>query len=173
MVRITKGDIFFSGCDAIVNTVNCTGIMGAGLARIFADKFPTMELDYIDHCRRKTLSPGIMHWFKEGDVWVVNFPTVDKLNKKVTKRESYSYVRLGLRKLREDIWEKNSKSIAIPALGCGIVGLDWNKVLPIIINDFMNDERMKFVEVLILWPRDDKKEAQKRERNKQQEEFPY
>lgn len=127
-----KDDIFLSGADALVNPVNCVGVMGAGLAAIFKKRYPNMHQDYVEVCAKKKLEPGKLHVFREDEfLTVVNFPT------KIDYRDpsELAYVELGLEALFQwsDAVHKRIKSIAIPALGCGLGGLEWDDVQPLIM----------------------------------------
>lgn len=129
MYEYRKGDLFESGCEALVNAVNCIGIMGAGLAAAFRKKFPKMNVDYIKFCKEGKLRPGLMHVWenekrKENEPkYVINFPTKDDLSP-----SKLEYVTNGLEELKQVIEDKQIKSIAIPALGCGLGGLPWGVV---------------------------------------------
>lgn len=121
-------DIFTMKTDAIVNPVNCVGVMGAGLARQFRLKYPEMFRDYAKTCMTNTLRPGTMHVFtisnKDNPKFIINFPT--KLHWKDPSEESY--ITDGLIALRAEIVSKGLQSIAIPRLGCGYGGLEWSFV---------------------------------------------
>ena len=130
MITITKGDLFQSGCEAIVNAVNCVGVMGGGIALAFKQKYPEMFEDYALICASGELKPGILHTYRVDGLIIINFPTKDK----VQFNSEISYIELGLETLKSVIEEDNIKSIAIPALGSGLGGLNWDDVKPIIIN---------------------------------------
>ncbi len=76
MLRFVTGDIFDTPADIRVNTVNCVGVMGAGLALAFKDRYPQMFKEYQRACSNNTLAPGKLHVWKSlsGD-WIINFPT--------------------------------------------------------------------------------------------------
>jgi O-acetyl-ADP-ribose deacetylase (regulator of RNase III) len=102
--------------------------MGAGLAYAFKKKFPKMNQDYIRVCKAKALRPGMMHiWTNpEGNPkYVINFPTKDDLSP-----SRLEYVTDGLDKLKSVIESRNIKSIAVPALGSGLGGLNYTIVKP-------------------------------------------
>jgi O-acetyl-ADP-ribose deacetylase (regulator of RNase III) len=129
MYEHKKGDIFQSGCEAIVNAVNCIGVMGAGLALAFKKKFPKMHTDYKKYCNEGKLRPGGMHvWENDGDPkYIINFPSKDDLSP-----SKLEYIVDGLEALREVIESNNIKTIAIPALGSGLGGLDYDDVRPLL-----------------------------------------
>ncbi len=125
MLEIRKGDIFQSGCDAVLNAVNCVGIMGAGLAAVFRTKYPQMFIEYRDVCHAGELRPGTMHvWQNPAGPLVINFPTKDE----VYADSKYEYIEKGLVGLDAVIRQCGLKSVAIPALGCGLGGLKWDRV---------------------------------------------
>lgn len=126
-----KPNIFNSGCQAIVNPVNCIGVMGAGLALAFARRYPEMLPSYVQACKSKTLRPGKFHLYQADDYLVINFPTKDDLSP--SKME---YIEKGLITLSAFCTAYSIESIAIPALGCGLGGLDWDEVKPLIEEAF-------------------------------------
>jgi O-acetyl-ADP-ribose deacetylase (regulator of RNase III) len=158
MIHVVKGDMFGAHHHALVNTVNCDGVMGAGLARIFAKKYPAMERAYQVACV-EGLKPGKMHVYQNPDgIYVINFPTVNHLKGMVgrhnrrSRRVFYEYVRVGLPAMWEEIAKHDIKDVAIPALGCGIVGLDWRIVLHDICESY-HDSKSWTVNAYIYWPR--------------------
>ena len=128
MILFLKGDIFKTKVDALVNPVNCLGVCGAGLAAAFKDKFPDNYENYKLYCELDKIKPGKMHVFpltpERGWKYIINFPTKQDWKFK-SKLEDIS---LGLDDLILNIKKLNIKSIAIPALGCGLGGLDWKEV---------------------------------------------
>lgn len=129
MLVNVKGSMFDYSVDARVNTVNCVGVMGAGIALAFKNKYPSMFLDYRRACRDKKVKPGLLHIWKDttGD-YVINFPT--KRHWKESSR--YEDIISGLIALRQHVIDNNLRSLALPALGCGHGGLDWQKVYTLI-----------------------------------------
>lgn len=129
VIEFTKGDMFAFQVDARVNTVNCQGVMGAGVALAFKNRYPEMFEDYRDACRRGLVRPGYLHiWKGPGGGWVINFPT--KRDWRDPSR--YEDIESGLQALRTYLQEQGAISVAVPALGCGNGGLDWKKVAPMI-----------------------------------------
>ena len=129
MVRFIKeGNLLEQKVDALVNTVNCVGVMGRGVALQFKQSFPENFKRYVAACKRGEVVPGRMFIVANdnmfGAKWIVNFPT--KLNWRF--RSSYKYIETGLDALVEDVRRLGITSIAMPPLGCGLGGLDWNKV---------------------------------------------
>ena len=120
----TTGDLLQSDAEALVNTVNCEGYMGKGIAYQFKLKFPNNNKDYVKACKNGTLRPGKLHVYKESEKIIINFPTKDKWREK----SRMEYIEDGLDALVLLIKELNIKSIAIPPLGSGNGGLIWNDV---------------------------------------------
>lgn len=127
------GNMFDADVEALVNAINCRGSMGAGLALEFKNRYPAMFELYHARCGAGEVVPGKMDVHDLGAEakprWIINFPT---------KRHWRDPSRLediesGLVDLRRVIVELNIRSIAIPALGCGLGGLDWAVVKPRIV----------------------------------------
>lgn len=132
MIELTSGDILKDEADAIVNTVNCVGVMGRGIALQFKNAWPKNFKAYEAACARKELQPGRMFIFETGQLttprYIVNFPTKRhwRGNSRIEDIES------GLVALASDIKSRGIRSIAIPPLGAGLGGLDWDDVRPLI-----------------------------------------
>ena len=129
MIRFTKGNLMTSSAEALVNTVNTVGVMGKGIALQFKEEFPKNFATYAKACRSGELIPGKLLITKElnragEEKIIINFPT--KLHWRNPSK--YEYITEGLAELVKVISEHNIKSIAIPPLGCGNGGLDWNIV---------------------------------------------
>ena len=125
-----RANIFDSDCEAIVNTINCVGVMGGGLAKQFRMRYPEMNEAYQAACASGQVKIGRMWnwWEYQTCLWVINFPTKDDW-RELSKLE---YITEGLKDLRLTVEDLKLGSIAIPALGCGLGGLDWNVVEPLI-----------------------------------------
>lgn len=130
MIDLVEGNLLEADADALVNTVNTEGVMGKGVALQFAKKFPAMLAAYKEACKAGEVRPGRMHIYERGEMfqprYIINFPT---------KRHWRSPSRIedieaGLAALAEDIQRLHIRSIALPPLGCGHGGLDWDEVLP-------------------------------------------
>lgn len=149
MIELIKsGNLLDEKTNAIVNTVNCVGIMGKGIALQFKQAYPDNFAEYRKACEKQEVEIGKMfvHTIHDmfGDRYIINFPT-----KKHWKENSkYSYIEDGLKDLLEIIKKFNIKSIAIPPLGCGHGGLDWNKVYLLIEKAFSKipDVKIKLYE---------------------------
>jgi O-acetyl-ADP-ribose deacetylase (regulator of RNase III) len=133
MLSFHNGDLFSAKTDALVNTVNCVGVMGKGIAAQFKSRYPDMFVDYLLVCQRKELRPGKLHVYFHtwvgGGVKIISFPT--KLDWRNPSK--YAWIDVGLARLFAiTIPAWNIKSIAIPALGCANGGLQWDKVKSLI-----------------------------------------
>lgn len=149
MIEYSVGDILRATTDAIVNPVNCLGVMGAGLALQMKHAFPENFVAYQVACKRHEVYPGYMFiYMRKGDSpprFIINFPT-----KMSWGEPSYmSYIRSGMSSLAKDIARLHIKSVAIPALGCGLGGLRWEDVKPIIVATMM---RLDHVHTVIYEP---------------------
>lgn len=128
MIIYTTGDLLQSSAEALVNTVNCEGYMGKGIAYQFKLQYPENNRDYVRVCKNGTLKVGKLHYFKEKGKLVINFPTKDKWRAK----SKIEYIENGLDELIKLISLLDIKSIAIPPLGSGNGGLNWGEVKKII-----------------------------------------
>lgn len=150
MIKFKTGNILKDEADAIVNTVNCVGVMGKGLALQFKKAYPDNFIKYKSACNKGLVNPGKMFITQHLDLvstqWVINFPTKKhwKGNSKV------DYIEQGLIDLVEQIKELNIKSIAIPPLGAGLGGLDWNIVKDKIVESFRDIDN---IEVTVYEPK--------------------
>ena len=132
MLELVGGNLLEADADALVNAVNTEGVMGKGIALQFAKKYPEMLAAYRQACNDGKVRPGSMHIFDRGDRlqprYIINFPT-KRHWRSPSRMED---VKAGLEALAEDIKRLNIRRIALPALGCGNGGLDWNEVFPLI-----------------------------------------
>jgi len=129
-MEILVGDILQSDAQTLVNTVNCVGIMGKGIAAKFKKQFPEMFKNYVACCEREDVKPGIPYMFKESMFLpqIINFPT--KTHWRAASR--IENIEKGLKILSDKYKEWDVKSIAIPPLGCGNGQLLWESVGPLI-----------------------------------------
>jgi O-acetyl-ADP-ribose deacetylase (regulator of RNase III) len=123
-----KGDILNSTAEALVNPVNCVGIMGKGLALQFRRTYPRMYQDYQRVCVAGLLEPGSLHVFPVGARYIINFPT--KIH--WSGKSKLTFIEVGLQALVEEILLRDIQSVAVPPLGCGLGGLQWQDVYPLI-----------------------------------------
>lgn len=127
-MKVKIGDIFESKCLTIVNTVNCVGVMGKGIALEFKKRYPEMFFDYVNKCNAGQVKTGKPYVFYNGDgTQILNFPTKDHWR----SPSRLSYVVEGLDWFVENYEKFNITSIAFPPLGCGNGGLTWGIVGPI------------------------------------------
>ena len=136
MITEIDGNLLEDTAEALVNTVNCGGIMGKGIAKSFKRKYPKMFDAYAYACKRGEVTIGKMHVCRidktNGPKYIINFPT-----KTIWQEDSQmSFIEAGLVDLVQLVHDLNIKSIAIPPLGCGNGGLDWSKVKPLIVEAF-------------------------------------
>ena len=130
MFELRQGDILGADAEALVNTVNCVGVMGRGIALQFRKAFPKNFKFYEAACARNEVQPGKMLVFETGLLtsprFIINFPT--KRHWRGNSR--IEDIDAGLKALREAILNRGIRSIAVPPLGCGLGGLDWSVVRP-------------------------------------------
>ena len=128
MIEYKTGDIFTEDVDALVNSVNCVGFMGRGIALQFKHAFPENFEAYADACKRKEVQPGRMFVYETenltGPRYIVNFPTKRHWRGKSRMEDIES----GLDALAREIERRNIRSIAIPPLGSGLGRLEWADV---------------------------------------------
>lgn len=133
MIEWVHGDIIQADADAIVNPVNTVGVAGAGLALQFRRAYPENFWAYKQACR-DGLHVGSLHVYETGrgvPRFVVNFPT----KRDWRELSKLSDIKAGLERLVEIIPEYGMKSVALPPLGCGLGGLDWdNQVKPLMVD---------------------------------------
>jgi len=133
MIRYIRGDIFKSKAAALVNPVNCAGRMGAGLAQDFAIRFPEIINLYRTACDEEALVPGEVQMLRtESGIYIFNFPTKDHWK----NPSQISYIREGLYALAKLLDAHKIKTVALPLLGCGLGGLKWEDVKPLVIEVF-------------------------------------
>lgn len=135
MLNFITGDLLKSEAEALVNTVNTVGVMGKGIALQFKESFPINNKAYIDACKNNKLNIGevLPVWDNNlifGRKLIINFPT----KKHWRQPSKYEYIEQGLIALVELLKSERIKSIAIPPLGCGNGGLNWNIVKEMIYN---------------------------------------
>lgn len=149
MIEATHGDILTANTEALVNTVNCVGVMGRGIALQFRKAFPENFKVYKSACERAEVQPGKMFIFETGLLagpkYIINFPTKRHWKSKSQMQD----IEAGLPALLEEISQRGIRSVAVPPLGCGLGGLDWNKVRPRIARAF---ENLPEVRVLLFEP---------------------
>jgi len=128
MIRFVTGNILESKAQTLVNTVNCVGVMGKGLAKAFRDQWPEMYREYQAACRRRELRSGKPFLWRDLHKQILCLPTKD--NWKGSSK--YEFIEAGLEAIRQQYRDWNIKSLAVPPLGCGLGGLEWDKVRALI-----------------------------------------
>lgn len=128
MIEYTKGNMFECNADCLINTVNCEGFMGKGIAYQFKMRFPENNQSYIRACKSGDLTVGKVHTFFEEGITIVNFPTKNKWR----ENSKIEYIEKGMDSFIELLPELAVNKIAIPPLGCGNGGLLWVEVKKII-----------------------------------------
>ena len=149
MIEFTQGDILKTEADALVNTVNCVGVMGRGIALQFRKAYPENFKAYKKACDAKQVQPGTMFVHDLNSLYlpryIINFPT-----KRHWKNKSQiEDIQSGLEDLVTVVRDRQIRSIAIPPLGCGLGGLDWEQVRELIIDAF---QALPDVKVLLFKP---------------------
>ncbi|NJK51906.1 MAG: Appr-1-p processing protein [Leptolyngbyaceae cyanobacterium SU_3_3] len=149
MIELTQGDILKADAEALVNTVNCVGIMGRGIALQFRKAFPENFKAYEFACKADRVQPGKMFVYDLNRLYnprfIINFPT-----KRHWKNKSrIEDIKAGLADLINVVGQQQIRSIAIPPLGCGLGGLNWEEVRPLIIEAFQS---VPEVDVLLFEP---------------------
>ena len=128
-IELRTGDILKADAEAIVNTVNCVGVMGRGIALQFKKAYPLNFKEYEAACKGGEVQPGRMFVHETGKFsphFIINFPTKRHWRGKSRIEDIES----GLAALAHEVRERKVKSIAIPPLGSGLGGLDWDVVRP-------------------------------------------
>ena len=125
-IKIIKGNIFNSKCQTIVNTVNCVGVMGKGIAFVHRLRYPQMYEEYKEHCKNKLIIPGSLWLYskQKNAPWILSFPT--KIHWKYPSK--IEWIEQGLQKFVATYEKKGITSIAFPLLGTHNGGLETNIV---------------------------------------------
>lgn len=128
MIRYTQGNLLEAPVEALVNTVNEVGVMGKGIALLFRDAFPENTRAYQEACRAREVRVGRMLVTENpalvGPRWIINFPT-----KRHWRHPSrLEWLREGLVDLARVVRQRGIRSLALPPLGCGSGGLQWEQV---------------------------------------------
>jgi O-acetyl-ADP-ribose deacetylase (regulator of RNase III) len=136
MVELVRGNLLQADAEALVNTVNCVGFMGKGIALQFKQAYPDNFKVYRAACERKEVVPGRMLVVSTGSIicprFIINFPT----KRHYRNPSRIDDIRAGLTALVEEVQRRGIRSIAVPPLGCGNGGLDWSDVRPLIERAF-------------------------------------
>lgn len=127
MITVKVGNLFESKAQTLVNTVNCVGVMGKGIALEFKKRFPEMFRDYERRCAAGEVRLGRPYLYRDlVDKWILNFPTKDHWRSVARLRDIVE----GLDYLKHHYREWGIQSLAVPPLGCGQGQLEWRVVGP-------------------------------------------
>ena len=132
MITFRQGNLLEAEVDAVVNTVNTVGVMGRGIALMFKERFPDNFKAYAAACKSGEVRTGRMFVTATGELsgprWIINFPTKQHWR----QPSRIEWIEEGLRDLVRVVQEKGIRSVALPPLGCGNGGLEWQDVRPLI-----------------------------------------
>lgn len=149
MIEHCKGNLLEADVEALTNPVNCMGVMGRGLALDFKKAYPENFYSYQIACKKGQVRPGQMFITSRltliNPTFIINFPTKNHWK----EHSKLEYIKSGLVELVEDIKSLDIQSIALPALGCGLGGLKWQDVQPLILSAF---EQLPEVQVKLYLP---------------------
>ena len=130
MIEYCRGNLLEADAEALVNTVNTQGVMGKGLALEFKNTFPENFHAYAQACQSGQVETGKMFITEQqallGPRWIINFPTKQHWR----DPSKLEWIDQGLEDLRKNLAYNQIVSVAIPPLGCGLGGLDWQLVKP-------------------------------------------
>ncbi len=127
MLIYRRTSLLESTAQTLVNTVNCVGVMGKGIAKDFKEREPEMFAAYKRVCDQKQLAPGKLWLWRGADSWTLNFPT----KKHWRNPSKIEWIESGLRKFVDTYQSLGITEISFPRLGCGNGGLDWEEVRPL------------------------------------------
>ena len=149
MIEIKQGNLFVEETEALVNPVNCVGVMGKGLALQFKQTFPDNFQQYKTACKTGQVEPGKMFTVKTDNSlppqYIINFPT----KRHWRSKSRLDDIKMGITALVAEAQHLEIDSIAIPALGCGHGGLEWDVVKPLILEAF---EKLPEIRVVLFEP---------------------
>lgn len=147
-ITFKNGNLFNEDADAIVNTVNCVGVMGKGVALEFKKRWPKNYVAYREQCEANALEPGKLYIHDNRDLldstgpnYLINFPT----KKHWRSKSKIEYIEKGLETLCHTLPQYNIKRVAMPPLGCGNGGLSWPLVKQLIEEKLSGVPDIEFV----------------------------
>lgn len=142
MITYTTGDLFNCGADCLINTVNCDGYMGKGIAYQFKTRFPRNNDVYVKACKNGEMRIGRVLPVEENGILIINFPTKGKWR----EDSRIEYIETGMDSLVNFLQSESVSKVAIPPLGCGNGGLRWDEVKEVIESKLVTIEnRFEFV----------------------------
>lgn len=127
MLRYYEGTVFNTNADVLVNTVNCFGVMGAGIALEFKLRYPDMFIRYEEMCKNKLYKVGHPRLFRSSNKSILNFPTKNHWR----APSKIEWIEDGLKYFAMNYKKAEIKSIAFPKLGTSNGGLKWEEVKPL------------------------------------------
>jgi O-acetyl-ADP-ribose deacetylase (regulator of RNase III) len=143
MLEFKQGNLLEEDAQALVNAVNCVGVMGKGIALQFKQAYPENFRQYKKACDAKEVQPGRMFTVPTGELfnpkYIINFPT----KRHWRSQSKLEDIQTGIKTLVAEVQQLGITSIAIPALGCGNGGLDWVEVKPLIESAFVELPRVR------------------------------
>jgi len=149
MFEFKQGNLLEEKAEALVNTVNCVGVMGKGIALQFKQVYPENFRHYEKACKASEVQPGRMFTVATGSLlnprYIINFPT----KRHWRNNSKIEDIKSGLVALVQQLQQLDITSIAMPALGCGNGGLNWADVKPLIESAFT---QIPDVQVIIFEP---------------------
>ncbi|PRY84599.1 macro domain-containing protein [Donghicola tyrosinivorans] len=127
MLTYKRTSLFEANTQTLVNTVNCVGVMGKGIAKAFKQREPSMFTAYKDICDRKLLEPGKLWLWRGSEQWILNFPTKNHWR----SPSRIDWIESGLQKFVSTYKDQGVTDISFPKLGCGNGNLEWSNVKPL------------------------------------------
>lgn len=165
MIKYVTGNLLSAEADALVNTVNTVGVMGKGIALQFKENYSENYKLYHRACKAKEVVTGKMFVTTtnklSGSQYIINFPTKTDWR----KPSEYSYIEEGLKDLVRVVSELKINSIAIPPLGCGNGGLNWERVKSMMESALA---QLPDVEILVFQPDDNVKQLLQQQESKKE-----
>lgn len=165
MIKYITGNLLSAEADALVNTVNTVGVMGKGIALQFKESYSENYKLYHRACKAKEVVTGKMFVTAtnklSGSQYIINFPTKTDWR----KPSEYSYIEEGLKDLVKVVSELKLNSIAIPPLGCGNGGLNWDRVKSMMESALA---QIPNVEILVFQPDDNVKQLLQQQESKKE-----
>jgi O-acetyl-ADP-ribose deacetylase (regulator of RNase III) len=134
MLVYHRTNLLESNAQTLVNTVNCVGVVGKGLAAEFKRHYPEMFLPYQNICATGQLVPGKIWLWRSSNRWILNFPT----KRHWRNPSKLEWIEAGLVKFVTEYSDLDITEIAFPRLGCGNGGLSWDDVRPLMERHLMN-----------------------------------
>jgi len=149
MLRFVNGNMFDLDADVLVNTVNCVGVMGCGVALAIKQRYPEIYRRYRADCKNATIMPGGVYVYRANDdKLILQFATKDHWR----QLSRLVYIQDGLDALKKILQQQPPGTVvAIPALGCGHGGLDWDTVKAM-IESHLSD--LDHLDIHVFQPRD-------------------